>query len=79
MEAVTHNSIIMLFVPFLKWLYLIQLGVWLDLSTGAVGGVVEENYQGFPLRPKVKLIKSGEEVSLLNHLDLVIEGIVYSA
>ena len=54
------------------------VGCLVKLNTGDIG-VVEENFHGFPLRPKVKLVKSGEEIDLLTKLDLVIEGIVYNA
>jgi hypothetical protein len=53
------------------------VGCLVKLNTGDIG-VVEENFHGFPLRPKIKLVISGEEIDLLTKLDLVIEGIVYN-
>lgn len=58
-------------------------GTLVELSSGDIG-VVEEVYPHYPLRPKLKIIKSsikskvGTLIDLVSELDLVINGVVYT-
>lgn len=58
-------------------------GTLVELSSGDIG-VVEEIYPNYPLRPKIKIIKSSNEskvnvfIDLIKELDIVIKGLVYT-
>jgi HD-GYP domain-containing protein (c-di-GMP phosphodiesterase class II) len=57
-------------------------GTLVRITNGDIG-VIEENHPNFPLRPRIKIIRSSDntkrnnQIDLMQELDLVIEGVQY--
>lgn len=62
---------------FINHVAIYPVGTEIELSNGKKA-LVMENYQGYPTRPKIKLLDTGEEISLKNNwnfLSLTIVGV----
>ena len=53
---------------FLKWVAVYPVGCEVELSDGR-HAVVVKNYHDFLLRPKIRVMESGEEIDLLSDID----------